>query len=60
MRDHLRSTAFKLRELTKIKKKELVLDIASNDGTLLNFYSKNLIPLAGTLVFLFKIVALAV
>jgi hypothetical protein len=43
MRDHLRLTALKLQKLTKIKKRELVLDIASNDGTLLNFYSNNLV-----------------
>ena len=43
MRDHLRLTALKLQKLTKIKKNELVLDIASNDGTLLDFYSNNLL-----------------
>ena len=28
---------------TQIKKNDLALDIASNDGTLLNFYPKNII-----------------
>ena len=43
MRDHLRSTALRLQKISKVKSKELVLDIASNDGTLLNFYPNNLI-----------------
>ena len=32
--------------MSRVKKGDYVLDIASNDGTLLNFYSKNLIGLA--------------
>ena len=32
-----------MKKLAKLKDKEYVLDIASNDGTLLNFYSKNII-----------------
>ena len=33
----------KLAKLSRLKKNENVLDIASNDGTLLNFYKKNII-----------------
>jgi len=43
MRDHLKTTAVRLQKLSKIKKKELILDIASNDGTLLNFFPKKFI-----------------
>ena len=38
MTNHLKSISKKLTNLTKIKKNEYVLDIASNDGTLLNSY----------------------
>ena len=43
MTEHVKSVSKILSKKTRIKKKELVLDIASNDGTLLNFYNKNII-----------------
>ena len=49
---HVKKITEYLTEITKLKKKDAVLDIASNDGTLLNFYKKNVIkfgidPLVG-------------
>ena len=41
MTNHLKETANKLSILTKLKAGENILDIASNDGTLLNSYPKN-------------------
>ena len=38
MKNHLKSISKKLTKLTKLKKNDYVLDIASNDGTLLNSY----------------------
>ena len=38
MTNHLKSISKKLTKLTKLKKNDYVLDIASNDGTLLNSY----------------------
>jgi len=43
MLDHVHGVVKKLTKKTKLKKNELVLDIASNDGSLLNFYNKNII-----------------
>ena len=43
MTKHVRNIVKKLSRQVKIKKNDLVLDIASNDGTLLNFYNKNII-----------------
>lgn len=43
MTDHLTNTANLLSKKTKIKKNEYVLDIASNDGTLLQKYRKDVI-----------------
>ena len=43
MTDHLKKTAKSLSIQSKLKKNDFVLDIASNDGTLLNSYSKNVI-----------------
>ena len=43
MTEHVKSIVNVLSKKTKIKKNELALDIASNDGTLLNFYDKNII-----------------
>ena len=43
MSDHVKSVTKKLAKLSRLKKNENVLDIASNDGTLLNFYKKNII-----------------
>jgi len=43
MLDHVKSVVKKLSKKAKLKKNELVLDIASNDGSLLNFYNKNII-----------------
>jgi hypothetical protein len=42
MLDHVKSVVKKLSKKTQLKKKELVLDIASNDGSLLNFYNNNI------------------
>ena len=43
MTDHVKKVAIKAAKIVKLKKGEQVLDIASNDGTLLNFYPKNVI-----------------
>ena len=43
MTNHVKKITKTLTKKTKIKKKDWVLDIASNDATLLNFYNKNLI-----------------
>jgi 2-polyprenyl-3-methyl-5-hydroxy-6-metoxy-1,4-benzoquinol methylase len=40
---HVRDLVKKLSKKYKVKKGDAVLDIASNDGTLLNFYNKNII-----------------
>ena len=42
MTEHVKKVARVLSKKTKIKRNEMALDIASNDGTLLNFYSKNI------------------
>ncbi len=42
MRDHVKKVVKILSKKTQIKKKELALDIASNDGSLLNYYNKNI------------------
>lgn len=39
---HLQSLVEKVKELVKLKKNDLVIDIGSNDGTLLKNYSKSL------------------
>ena len=41
MLDHVKKVVKHLSKKTKLKKKELVLDIASNDGSLLKNYKKN-------------------
>ena len=43
MTDHVKMVVKEAQKISRIKKGDYVLDIASNDGTLLNFYSKNLI-----------------
>ena len=43
MRNHVKKITQILSKKTKLKKNDLVLDIASNDGSLLNFYNKNII-----------------
>jgi SAM-dependent methyltransferase len=43
MLSHVRKITKVLANKTHLKKKDLVLDIASNDGSLLNFYSKGVI-----------------
>ena len=43
MLDHVCRVVKKLTKKTQLKKNELVLDIASNDGSLLNFYDKKII-----------------
>ncbi len=43
MTDHVQNITKDLAKKTNLKKNDLVLDIASNDGTLLNFYKKNII-----------------
>ncbi len=40
MTNHVKKVVKSMEHLTKLKNREYVLDIASNDGTLLNFYSK--------------------
>ena len=42
MLNHVRNVVTYLSKKTKLKKKDIVLDIASNDGSLLNFYKKNI------------------
>mgnify|MGYP001161470792 FL=1 len=42
MLNHVRNVVFYLSKKTNLKKKDMVLDIASNDGSLLNFYKKNI------------------
>ena len=42
MTRHVGNIVKKLSRLVRIKKNDFVLDIASNDGTLLNFYNKNI------------------
>jgi 2-polyprenyl-3-methyl-5-hydroxy-6-metoxy-1,4-benzoquinol methylase len=43
MTSHVKNIVKKLQKKIKIKKKDAVLDVASNDGTLLNFYNRNVI-----------------
>ena len=43
MTSHVKKVVYNANKLTKLKKGDYVLDIASNDGTLLNFYNKNII-----------------
>ena len=43
MRNHVKKITQILSKKTKLKKNDLVLDIASNDGCLLNYYGKNII-----------------
>ena len=43
MTEHVKSIALEAQKLSKIKKGDFVLDIASNDGTMLNYYKKDLI-----------------
>ena len=43
MIDHIRKKVKKCSTLVKLKAKDYVLDIASNDATLLSFYKKNII-----------------
>jgi hypothetical protein len=42
MTDHVEKVAKKASKIVKLKKNDQVLDIASNDGTLLKFYKKNI------------------
>lgn len=42
MRTHVKSVVDKISKKVKLQSGDYVLDIASNDGTLLNFYNKNL------------------
>ena len=43
MLTHVNKVVKNLSKMTKIKKNDFVLDIASNDGSLLNFYNKEYI-----------------
>ncbi len=43
MTNHVKMIVKEAQKISQIEKGDYVLDIASNDGTLLNFYSKNLI-----------------
>jgi len=45
MVDHVKKVSTTLTKIVKIKKNDYVMDIASNDGTLLNFYKKGIITL---------------
>ena len=40
MKDHVKNITTTLKKIVKIRNRDLVLDIASNDSTLLNYYSK--------------------
>ena len=43
MKNHLSKIAQKVSKIKKLTKKSVVVDIASNDGTLLNSYNKNIV-----------------
>ena len=43
MTEHVKNITKYLSQITNLQNKDAVLDIASNDGTLLNFYGKNII-----------------
>ena len=43
MKEHVKSVVINAKKLTKLKRGDAVLDIASNDGTLLNYYKKDII-----------------
>ena len=43
MTDHVSGIVKKAIKISDLKKNDYVLDIASNDGTLLNFYPKNVV-----------------
>ncbi len=43
MLDHVKGVVNFLSKKTKLQKKDFVLDIASNDGSLLNFYKKDIV-----------------
>ena len=43
MTNHVKGVVKYLSRTTKLKKNDHVLDIASNDGSLLNFYNRNII-----------------
>ena len=43
MRNHVKKIAKLLAKKTSLKKNDYVLDIASNDGSLLNYYNKNIV-----------------
>ena len=45
MVDHVKKVSTTLTKIARIKKNDHVMDIASNDGTLLNFYKKGIITL---------------
>ena len=63
MLDHVKGVVKYLSRKTKLKKNDHVLDIASNDGSLLNFYNKNIItfgidPILNKYIELIKILIL--
>ena len=41
MTNHMKDIVIDATKIVKIKKNDYILDIASNDATLLNFYPKN-------------------
>ena len=45
MLNHVKKVTQTLTKKTSLNKNDLVLDIASNDGSLLNFYSKNVVKI---------------
>ncbi len=42
MQQHVKSVVYSAKKLTRLKKNDAVLDIASNDATLLNYYEDNI------------------
>jgi SAM-dependent methyltransferase len=45
MRNHMKQVVQEIKNLKNLKKDDIILDIASNDGTLLNNFSRNLITI---------------
>ena len=45
MKNHMKEVVNEVQKIKKLNEGDIVLDIASNDGTLLNYYNKNLIKI---------------
>ena len=55
MTNHVKKVAYEAQKLSQIKKNDYILDIASNDGTLLNFFRNDLIKVGiDPILFKFK------